>query len=195
MRPLAFQTWPGGLAVSTDSFASSLSYSECKVRLPPACVDLPAFSDLGSMHTLLWMPAALDLVLSCLVTVALKSFLWQLCFFMSSHPMPSQSCPDQCTMQAMPFTTRECLGHLSPEGHAQVPGHRAREALPSPGSMLGCRKPLPPGIMVINPKHQVAALCRGLNSLCMVMLLRWVPWGDVTLQDFSQRLTAFLISF
>lgn len=58
---------------------------------------LPAVFDSSPTNTSLGMPTALDLVFWYLVTMILISFLWQLPFLMSSHPMLSLDCPNQCT--------------------------------------------------------------------------------------------------
>lgn len=84
-------------AFGLDWFISlpSFSYSECKGQ------QLPQWIVWVTLHFWLWPYEHFVCLLSLiycawyLVSIALKWFLWQLSFFMSSHSMPSLSCPDQ----------------------------------------------------------------------------------------------------
>lgn len=122
--PFSPRIWTGGLSVLMDSFHFLLFLiltAKCSSYHCGQCGP-PCISDSGSINTL---PTTLDLLLWYLVSIALKSFLWRLFFFLSSHSMPSLSCPNQCEHHLdRTFISRECLGHLSPNKHAQLRGHQ-----------------------------------------------------------------------
>lgn len=91
---------------------------------------------------------------------------------MSSHSTPSPSCPNPWRRpslghdfhsQGMPwsfFTQRACPAPWAPSSVSPA-FHR---------SILCCRKPLPPGIMVINLEAPGGCSSQGANSHCIVML-------------------------
>lgn len=104
----------------------SFAYSEFTVQQFPQLIAWTSlnFFDSGSMNTSLQVPAALDLMLWYLVTMILKSFLWPLSFFVSSHPVSSLNCSNWCNRnldQDMPLCSNI---HPSAKGHAKLRWHR-----------------------------------------------------------------------